>query len=310
MPVSQGYIDLDGDRRACAVPGAAPVLGQCGAEVVKLSGLTPERFSLQARQPLGKDPGIGIGLGEGQPHPTGRNADPCPHLQQLAPQGGALSAGQLGALGAACSKWLHPYIGEGGDVQAQLVRAHPLRAGAVGEQVELRLFDAGLPVAARRTASRTGAWQRPDEWEDGSPRSAGSRPWSDPPPCPPRVGCGSTIFASRPRSPGIGGPPCPGKAHPGPDRAHQALVARQSQDRVDAVVLAPAQDRFAAKARTTPDADARVGPVTARGLPGLTEVQALQGARTGQGVARSRAPACPLSRPLCPPAPGIAHQDR
>ena len=82
---------------------------------------------------------MGIGLGERQPHPTGRNADPCPDLQQLQPQGGALSAGQLGALGAECSKGLHQHIGKGGEVQAQLVRAHRLRAGAVGEQGKLLL---------------------------------------------------------------------------------------------------------------------------------------------------------------------------
>ena len=38
---SPGHIDLDCERRACADLGVAPVFGQCGTEVVKLSGLTP-----------------------------------------------------------------------------------------------------------------------------------------------------------------------------------------------------------------------------------------------------------------------------
>ena len=38
---SQGHIDLDCELRACADLGVAPVFGQCGTEVVKLSGLTP-----------------------------------------------------------------------------------------------------------------------------------------------------------------------------------------------------------------------------------------------------------------------------
>ena len=38
---SPGHIDLDCERRACADLGVAPVFGQCGAEVVKLSRLTP-----------------------------------------------------------------------------------------------------------------------------------------------------------------------------------------------------------------------------------------------------------------------------
>ena len=55
-----------------------------------------------------------------------------------------------------------------------------------------------------------------------------------------------------------------GPTHLGPDRAHQARIARQPQDIVDGVVLAPAHDGFAAKARVASDADARVGPVTAK----------------------------------------------
>ena len=38
---SPGHIDLDCELRACAGLGVAPVFGQCGTEVVKLSGLTP-----------------------------------------------------------------------------------------------------------------------------------------------------------------------------------------------------------------------------------------------------------------------------
>ena len=38
---SPGHIDLDCELRACADLGVAPVFGQCGTEVVKLSGLTP-----------------------------------------------------------------------------------------------------------------------------------------------------------------------------------------------------------------------------------------------------------------------------
>ena len=41
LPVHRGHIDLDCELRACAALGVAPVFGQCGAEVVKLSGLTP-----------------------------------------------------------------------------------------------------------------------------------------------------------------------------------------------------------------------------------------------------------------------------
>ena len=71
-------------------------------KAVKLSGWMPQRLFVQVRQHLGKGPGIGEGLRERQPHPTSRDADPGPDLQQLQPKGRALGAGQLSAFSAEC----------------------------------------------------------------------------------------------------------------------------------------------------------------------------------------------------------------
>ena len=78
-----------------------------------------------------------------------RDADAHRHLQQPEPQRATLRAGQFGAPCAEPSQRMQQHIGERREVQAQLVGAHRVRAGAVGEQVELPLLDAVLHVPAR-----------------------------------------------------------------------------------------------------------------------------------------------------------------
>ena len=70
---------------------------------LRLSGRIPQWSPLQVRQHLGKGLGVRIRLRERQPHPPGRDLDPCSDLQQLQPQRGALGAGELRALSSESS---------------------------------------------------------------------------------------------------------------------------------------------------------------------------------------------------------------
>jgi hypothetical protein len=59
------------------------------------------------------------------------------------PAGGA---GKLGPFQPEAARGAHEHIGEGGEVQAQLVGEQRLGAGAIGEQVELLLLVAVLDL--------------------------------------------------------------------------------------------------------------------------------------------------------------------
>ncbi len=85
-------------------------------------------------------------LVERQPH--GPHADPDPHadLEQLEADRVALRPRQLGALQAPAPQQLQQRVGEGGEVQAQLVGPQRLRRGAVREQRQLLFLDAVLHV--------------------------------------------------------------------------------------------------------------------------------------------------------------------
>ena len=70
-------------------------------------------------------------------------------LQELHADAAALGTGQLGALQPQAAQGAEQYVGEGREVQADLVGTHGLGAGAIGEEIELLLFDSVLHLSPR-----------------------------------------------------------------------------------------------------------------------------------------------------------------
>ena len=91
---------------------------------------------------------VGVDRGERQPDLARGDPDPGGDLEQFHAQGSALRLGPARARQAQVPQAVHENIGEGRKIQPQLVGAQHRRAGAVGKQVELALFDAIFHVAA------------------------------------------------------------------------------------------------------------------------------------------------------------------
>ena len=93
--------------------------------------LTAQRQALEAGQHLPEKARVGEALIERQAY--GSYADPDPHadLEQLEADRVALRPRQLGAGQAPAPQQLQQRVGEGGEVQAQLVGPQRLRRGAI-----------------------------------------------------------------------------------------------------------------------------------------------------------------------------------
>ena len=182
-----------------------------------------------------------------------------------------VAAGELGVAQADAAQRLEQHIGEGREPQPELVGAHGGRRGAVGEQIELLLLDPVLHLAAGAVdvlvqgarVDRAGAAAR-------SRRSAGWRPWAGARPWRPPGAAGSSCRACARRSRRSGGPGRPGpssRPRPRPNLraigADQALVAREAEDVIDAVRLAPGHQLVAGKARIGAQQDLHPRPARA-----------------------------------------------
>ena len=76
------------------------------------------------------------------------DATPCGDLEKFEAQASARGDGEAGVGEAEAAQSAEQHIGHRLDPQAESVRAHAVRRGAVGEQVELALLDAVLHLAA------------------------------------------------------------------------------------------------------------------------------------------------------------------
>ena len=83
-----------------------------------LSRGLPEGLALEAGQDLRKVLGIGIGLGERQPHLAHRDRQADTDLQQLEADRRALGARERTAFEPEAAQSAEQHIGEGGEVQA------------------------------------------------------------------------------------------------------------------------------------------------------------------------------------------------
>ena len=181
----------------------------------------------------------------------------APIFKQLEADGAAGGAGELGVAQADPAQRLEQDIGEGREPQPELVGAHGRRRRAIGEQVELLLLDPVLDLAAgavdvlvqgaRVDRARPAARSR---------RSAGWRPWADARPWRPRGASRLQLSsvrqaksAKRRAGTALGQALGRGCGQLVGDGADQALVAREAEDVVDAVRLAPSHELVAGKAR-------------------------------------------------------------
>lgn len=87
-------------------------------------------------------------LGEGDPDTAHTDADVGTELEQTRADGAALSLGQLGLLESQATQGAQQDVGEGAEVEPDLIGQQGVGAGAVGEQVELLLLDPILHLAA------------------------------------------------------------------------------------------------------------------------------------------------------------------
>ncbi len=90
-------------------------------------------------------PGTGRGHGEFDSPDT--NPDQGADFQQLQPDGGAGGMRELGVGKADAAQRAEQHVGHRGEPQAQLVGAHGIGGGAVGEQIELAFLDAVFHLA-------------------------------------------------------------------------------------------------------------------------------------------------------------------
>src|ERR671910_3586968 len=161
-------------------------------------------------------------------------------------------------------------IGHGGEPQPQLVGAHGGRRGAGGEQVQLAFLHPVLHVAAGAVdalVERTGvAFAGLERGDDEARVGLAAGPLGladDASSARPAVEGGPAEVAEAP-----GGLACPGRVVLGPGEVDgefldQARVARQAEDEVDAVALAPGHQRLADEAGIRPEQDADPGPAGA-----------------------------------------------
>ena len=95
------------------------------------------RGRAQVAQHLGEQRLRREALGEGDLNPAHAHAHLGTELQQPGTDGGALGGVQLGVLQAEAAQGAEQHVGEGAEVQPQLVGVQVVGAQAVGEQAEL-----------------------------------------------------------------------------------------------------------------------------------------------------------------------------
>ena len=91
---------------------------------------------------------VGAGRGHGDLDAAHADANMGADLEELEPNGATGGAGQLGVPEPDPAQPIEQDVGEGREPQAQLVGAHRRCGRAIGEQVELLLFDPVLDLAA------------------------------------------------------------------------------------------------------------------------------------------------------------------
>ena len=91
---------------------------------------------------------VGAGAGEVDEDAARGDFDVGAYLEEFEADGTAGGFGQLRTFKCDTAKRAHQDVGGGGEPQPQLVGAHGVGAGAVGEQIQLLFFDAVFHVAA------------------------------------------------------------------------------------------------------------------------------------------------------------------
>jgi len=205
---------------------------------------------------------VGVARCHGDLDPARRGFDQGADLEQLEANGGAGGAGQPGLFEPDAAQAVERDMGHGGG------------RGAVGEQVALALLDPVLHVAAGAIDVLVegagiifpAAQGRDDEAGVGLAAGKEGRPFGlahHPATPAPALARGPHEVGEAPRRPpGLSGfflgPP-----EIGTDVLHEAAVARQAEQVVDAVRLAPGHQVLAREAAVRAQQNARVGPTLA-----------------------------------------------
>src|SRR6195256_6078376 len=119
----------------------------CGVDVLRWAEGSAGR-AVERGPCYSKDIGVGKGRCHREFDPADADADLGTDFEQLEPDGSAGGVGEAGRGESNAAQRADQDIGHGGQPEPQLVGAHGVGGGSVGEQIELTFFDTVFHLAA------------------------------------------------------------------------------------------------------------------------------------------------------------------